>query len=236
MSHIPKASDRCQFTYASGRRCRMTKVAPEAKLCFHHWEREQLEDAAAKSAQQIISDDAPLDTAKQIFGALGNVFRLLAQNRIPPRNAAILGYVGQTMLANCPTFQSDLKLLYDDVLLLSKLGILSRKMDKMDRENRPNELFARDLEIFERIVKIAGHCASLTPEEQQIVNHIADRVARRYAGNKPPQAQPESPPAPPPAPQPVACPECAERAAPEAAPSTPQTDSSAEPAPEPVST
>src|SRR5229473_5445775 len=51
-------------------------------------------------------------TATDINFVLGKLFTATAQNRIPPRNAAVLAYIGQLMLHSLPNLKKEYTFVY----------------------------------------------------------------------------------------------------------------------------
>lgn len=122
---------RCQFSFADGRRCRSQRWEAHPALCLAH-AREQdsaspsdwqppktgpyLQPARKKTAPHSepaeMIDLAPLSgefrTATDVNRALGKIFLLLAQNRIPRRNAVALGYLAQLLLQTLPDVREEL--------------------------------------------------------------------------------------------------------------------------------
>ena len=105
---------RCQFSFADGRRCRM-QVQPA--LCPSH---ARAEAESFPSAPDDADGLEPADieeltppygdfrTATEVNRALGKVFTLLVQGRIPRRNAVALGYIAQLMLQALPRVREEI--------------------------------------------------------------------------------------------------------------------------------
>src|SRR5580658_8183221 len=86
---------RCQFSFADGRRCRSPRWEAHPTLCVSHAQPEAKPAPtrgravlAARADRVDIADElAPpsgqFNTATDVNHALGNLFSLLAQNRIP---------------------------------------------------------------------------------------------------------------------------------------------------------
>ncbi len=105
MSPKPKQKQdhRCRHTTADGRRCRMPRLNDDASLCLDHWQREQqLLHAGSVDAEtlaaELLGSFKDFKTTTAVNHALGKLFALLAKNRIPVRNAAVLAYIGQLLL------------------------------------------------------------------------------------------------------------------------------------------
>ena len=89
----------CQFQFADGRKCRMLRYQQHATLClFHARDEMQLLESHRLGAEIASSVSGGFMTATDVNFVLGKLFTAIAQNRIPPRNAAILAYVGQLLL------------------------------------------------------------------------------------------------------------------------------------------
>jgi hypothetical protein len=104
----------CQFSFSDGRTCRMLRQHDHPSLCVFH----------ARAERQIIESDrlgselaATLTgrfmTATDINFALGKLFKGIAQNRIPPRNAANLAFVGKLLLRSLDKLESEFSFEYD---------------------------------------------------------------------------------------------------------------------------
>jgi len=90
--------NRCQFETSDGRRCRMLRHNGHPTLClFHARDEMQLLESQRLGAEISASVTGEFMTSTDINFVLGKLFTALAQNRIPPRNAAILAYIGQLM-------------------------------------------------------------------------------------------------------------------------------------------
>jgi len=103
--------NRCTHKTAHGRRCTMPTVAPDVALCFPHWQR-QNGDAQAVSAE-LLGPFAELTTATAVNHALGKLFSLVAQGRIPSRDAAVLAYISQLLLNSLSAVRHEAQLAGD---------------------------------------------------------------------------------------------------------------------------
>jgi hypothetical protein len=99
-----RTSPRCEFTFSDGRQCRNQRTS----LCAHH---------ASKSGRNpgdAVAPDAGLEglcgdltTATNINRALAQVFLLMAQGRIPQKQAVAFGYLSQLLLQTVPGIRSE---------------------------------------------------------------------------------------------------------------------------------
>jgi len=104
---------RCLFSFSDGRHCRLPRAKTDPRFCPHHTATNVKAKKARKRSranQAIVELQTPsgkLTTATDLNYALSQVFRSLAQDRIRPRNAAALGYLGQLLLQTLPGVKSE---------------------------------------------------------------------------------------------------------------------------------
>ena len=109
MSAELQLDNRCHHTSADGRRCRMLRREGDPSLCPEHRRLAlQPEMAPETAAAELLSSIENFQSAIAINQALGRLFALLASNRIAPRHAAILAYIGQLLLNTLPTMKDEL--------------------------------------------------------------------------------------------------------------------------------
>jgi hypothetical protein len=85
----------------------MSRMNQHSSLCFQHSQRQQellyVESFDANAlATELLGPFQEFKTATAINHALGKLFALLAKDRIPTRNAAVLAYIGQLLLNSLP--------------------------------------------------------------------------------------------------------------------------------------
>lgn len=107
-------SSLCQFSFADGRTCRMFRQHDHPSLCVFH----------ARAERQVIESDrlgselaATLTgrfmTATDINFALGKLYKAIAQDLIPPRNASNLAFVGKLLLLSLDKLKSEFNFSYE---------------------------------------------------------------------------------------------------------------------------
>lgn len=99
-------SPRCGHRTAGGRQCRLPASDAHSGLCPQHraaQEQEQEDDHLF----YLIREFQGFQTAQGINFSLGNLYELLAQNRISPRRAAVLAYVSSLMLRTLPQIDAE---------------------------------------------------------------------------------------------------------------------------------
>jgi hypothetical protein len=105
---VPLDPRRCQFSFADGRRCRLPRWEAHPTLCVSHARPEAKPAQTANLADELGPLSGQFNTATDVNHALGNLFSLLAQNRIPRRNAVALGYLAQLLLQTLPGVRAEL--------------------------------------------------------------------------------------------------------------------------------
>src|SRR5262245_21243810 len=108
-----RESTLCKFPFADGLRCRMLRHPSHPTLCpFHARTELQLRESHSlgRELATTISDD--FMTATDINHALGKLYTAVAQDRIPPRNAATMAYIGQLLLNSVPGVKSEFRFSY----------------------------------------------------------------------------------------------------------------------------
>ena len=109
MSAELQLDDRCHYTSTSGRRCRMLRTNDHPSLCLQH-QRQHLQPLTDPKtvAVELLGAIRDFKTATAVNQALARLFALVASNRIPPRNAAILAYICQLLLNTLPAVQHEI--------------------------------------------------------------------------------------------------------------------------------
>ena len=89
----------CLRQFSDGRRCRMLRKRGHPSLCVFHAREEQQLTEKDKLASELASLGARgiIDSA-EVARVITKIFNALARNRISPRSAATLGYLGQLLL------------------------------------------------------------------------------------------------------------------------------------------
>jgi hypothetical protein len=93
---------RCQYTNKRGQRCRMLRSPSHPALCAHHAGQKlklvKREKPPEKFGAELLGPLGYLDTSSAVNYALSKLLLLAADRRIPPREAASLGYLCQLLL------------------------------------------------------------------------------------------------------------------------------------------
>jgi len=120
-------SSLCQFSFADGRTCRMLRQDDHPSLCvFHARAERQIVESDRLGSELASTLTGRFMTATDINFALGKLYKAIAQNRIPPRNASNLAFVGKLLLLSLDKLKSEFDFYYD-----------YEQWEKMDLESKP---------------------------------------------------------------------------------------------------
>jgi hypothetical protein len=103
-----KPANLCQFAFTDSRNCAMPRWNQHNKYCLFHAHQEQQLIASGELGDELAAFTGEFRTNTDLNHALGNLFQAVAQNRIPPRNAAVLAYLGQLLQQNIPRVQREI--------------------------------------------------------------------------------------------------------------------------------
>ncbi|HEY2458575.1 MAG TPA: hypothetical protein VGI13_14830 [Candidatus Acidoferrum sp.] len=93
------AHDRCAHLSPSGRRCSQPVCSSDPNYCFVHIPKPAPEPAADQAlAAELAAAAGNLDSPEDVNRVLCKVFLAVTQDRITPRKASVLGYLGQMIL------------------------------------------------------------------------------------------------------------------------------------------
>ena len=103
-----KNENRCRHYTSTGRRCRLTVLDPASGLCFRHVgiQFQPTDEDLSPAFAGLLSG---FQSASRIHDFLTQLTVLLVQNRISTRRAAILAYLGQTLLRTLPAIEEELQ-------------------------------------------------------------------------------------------------------------------------------
>ena len=103
------ALPRCQHRFANGMRCSIPTPSEEVQLCSRHAKLAQTQPIEVEEdhSKFLLKSSQDFQTAQGVNFALGNLFELLAKNRISPRRAAVLAYIGSLLLRTHPAIDAD---------------------------------------------------------------------------------------------------------------------------------
>ena len=97
---------RCQYRTPSGRQCRSVSSSAASSLCARHNAIKKQRRSAGLAAV-LTGDNDSFHSAEGIHHSLAQFFTLLAEDRISPRRAAVLAYVGSLLLRTLPAMEKE---------------------------------------------------------------------------------------------------------------------------------
>jgi hypothetical protein len=106
-SKISSTPLHCHHRTASGRRCRLPVTDAASGLCFRHAVRQQKDRELADFAAALTGKSEEFHTAVGINNSLGELYRLLAEDKIAPRRAAVLAYISNLLLRTLPAIDHE---------------------------------------------------------------------------------------------------------------------------------
>jgi len=118
---------RCQFHFSDGRSCRMLRSPVHSSFCAFH-ARQELQLFESQRLGDEISTPLNGDflTATDINHVLGKLFIAVAQDRVPPRKANALAFLGQVMLSSLPHVKQEFPFTYKSAHWLKVLDNAAR--------------------------------------------------------------------------------------------------------------
>jgi hypothetical protein len=138
---------RCKYVASSGRRCRVqaardtSRASGFSAFCLPHAQMEQQYLDSKSVAEELIGDLDDFRTSHAINEVLGKLFILVAQNRIPLRNASALSYICQLLLSSTPGVRGELQLKGDEeeLFVLNRTTNLMWGEDDDDQDEKSHE-------------------------------------------------------------------------------------------------
>jgi hypothetical protein len=93
---------RCQHRTRTGRRYRHAVSSAVAGLCSKHVNSRRVRFEESDLSVTLLGQLTELKSASDLNQVLSNLFRLLSQDRIAARRAAVLAYIGNLLLRTLP--------------------------------------------------------------------------------------------------------------------------------------
>ena len=101
------ALPRCQHRFVNGMRCSIPTPSEEVQFCSRHAKLAKTQPIEQDLSAILLKQSQDFQTAQGVNFALGNLFELLAKNRISPRRAAVLAYIGSLLLRTHAAIDAD---------------------------------------------------------------------------------------------------------------------------------
>jgi hypothetical protein len=109
----------CQHRFPSRRFCRMPISDHGSGLCFKHANEKRKERDLAELASALTGKCEDFKTAAGINHSLGELYKLLADNKIAPRRAAVLAYISNLLLRTIPVIYQETHVDDDEPITIS---------------------------------------------------------------------------------------------------------------------
>jgi hypothetical protein len=103
-----KLANQCKFAFSDSRFCAMPRWNRHRSYCLFHARQEQQILDADRVGEELAAFTGEFRTNTDLNRALSNLFKAVAQNRIPTRHAAVLAYIGQLLQKSIPDAQHEL--------------------------------------------------------------------------------------------------------------------------------
>ena len=100
-------ASRCQHRTPSGRQCRFRTSGAASRFCPRHNAIKKLRHSADLAAVLAAGDENTFQSAEGINHSLAELFTLLAKDRVSPRRAAVLAYIGSLLLRTLPAIEKE---------------------------------------------------------------------------------------------------------------------------------
>lgn len=123
----------CQHRYPSLRFCRLPVSDPDSGLCSKHAADHQKELDQADLAAVLIGDIEEFRDAVTINHSLGELYKLLARNKITPRRGAVMAYTANLLLRTLPAIEHEID--SEPQQIIWDLPRPNREDPRHDREN-----------------------------------------------------------------------------------------------------
>jgi len=102
----PSPDGGCKHHTRNGR-CRLPVVDSLSSLCAEHARRRQKRDKAANLSAELVAGLTEFRSAVPINDFLSRLLLFQAQDRIPPRRAAVMAYTCNLLLRTLPAIQQE---------------------------------------------------------------------------------------------------------------------------------
>jgi hypothetical protein len=140
---------RCKYVASSGRRCRAqaardtSRASGFSAFCLPHAQMEQQYLDSESVAEDLFGPINDFRTNTAINEVLGNLLKLVAQNRIPLRNANALSYICQLLLNSNDGVRHETNLVggkkYEMQIIKTSMDTMWRADDQENEESESEE-------------------------------------------------------------------------------------------------
>ncbi len=114
-------ANHCFHSTSDGRQCRMPRWEAHASLCLFHARQEQQLMDLDRVSTEFRSLPGEFKTDADLNSALARLLNLVAHDRVPPRRAATLAYIGHLLLRTLPGVRQEETLAVNDLAAPSSM-------------------------------------------------------------------------------------------------------------------
>jgi len=105
----PAAKPHCHHRVRNGAYCRLPVSDPKTGLCFRHASLRLQEVDSGDLSEELVCGIKEFDSAVDINHVLGELYKLLAANKISPRRGAVMAYTCSLLLRTLPAVDEELE-------------------------------------------------------------------------------------------------------------------------------
>lgn len=112
----PAAKPHCRHRVRTGAYCRLPVSDPKTGLCFRHASLRLQEVDSGDLSEALVCGIKDFHSAVDINHVLGELYKLLAANKISPRRGAVMAYTCSLLLRTLPAIDEELNPDDDQIL------------------------------------------------------------------------------------------------------------------------
>ncbi|HEY6944282.1 MAG TPA: hypothetical protein VI431_04010, partial [Candidatus Acidoferrum sp.] len=105
----PAPKPRCRHRVRARAYCRLPVADEKTGLCFRHASLRLHEVDSGDLSQELVCGIKEFDSAVDINHVLGELYKLLAANKISPRRGAVMAYTCSLLLRTLPAIDEELE-------------------------------------------------------------------------------------------------------------------------------
>jgi len=155
----------CSARTPSGRHCRMAIADPRSGLCYRHAALRLQEVDPEDFSEELVCGIEEFRSAEDINHVLGEIYKLLARNKISPRRGAVMAYTCNLLLRTLPAVELELNPPEEEPQYIIDIPRPKRDLP-LDPEYASYKHFASRNCSGGDAKENPGHSASLTQQEK----------------------------------------------------------------------
>lgn len=108
-NQAPAPKTHCRHRVRTGAYCRLPVSDPKTGLCFRHASLRLQEVDSGDLSEELVCGIKDFHSAVDINHVLGELYKLLAANKISPRRGAVMAYTCSLLLRTLPAVDEELE-------------------------------------------------------------------------------------------------------------------------------